>query len=307
MSLKSSSCCRSWCSSAAGDDQIPLVLHFPNSCRSITKILCKNKKNSHQEFIAGFWQQEINHQSWSCCAQWSCCGIQLLLKSTSSSCVRSLRYSCWCIICNYCLFLPKTWEFHHKWIHEYKKKTPRFSSCNSFVSWSWGLTGFQFNSKSLHLCTDRYIAVLMHINSAAKPCPKCSSTLKLFRLRVLVGLSVSLLLPASGFNLGHPQVTGFGVGHPQATGFDLGHVKVDGSSLGHPWATGSSLRCPWETGSNSGHLLLIKSDLFCQQATKFFFCRHRIWKFSNLYAYRVEDMFSASLSCPHTDETANQR
>jgi hypothetical protein len=86
--------------------------------------------------------------------------------------------------------------------------------------------------------------VLMHINSAAKPCPKCSSTLKLFRLRVLVGLSVSLLLPASGFNLGHPQVTGFGVGHPQATGFDLGHVKVDGSSLGHPWATGSSLRCP---------------------------------------------------------------
>jgi hypothetical protein len=94
----------------------------------------------------------------------------------------------------------------------------------------------------------------MHIHSAAKPCPKCSSTLKLFRLRVLVGLSVSLLVPATGFNLGHPQLTGFGlshlqpnvfgVGHPQATGFDLGHVKVTGSSLGHPWATGYSLDCP---------------------------------------------------------------
>ncbi len=153
------------------------------------------QKISHQEFIAGFWQQEINHQSWSCCAEWSCCGIQLLLKSTSA-CVRSLWYSCscscWCIICNYSLFLPKTWEVHHKWIHKYEKN-PRFSSCSRFVSWSWGFTGFQFNSKSLHQCTNRYIAVLMHIHSAAKPCPKCSSTLKLFRLRILVGLCLSLI------------------------------------------------------------------------------------------------------------------
>jgi hypothetical protein len=82
-------------------------------------------------------------------------------------------------------------------------------------------------------------------------------------------------------------------------------VKVTGSSLGHPWATGYSLDCPWETGSNSGCLWLIKSDLFCQQATKFLICRHSNWKFSNVY--RVEDMFSLSLSCPHTDETAHQR
>jgi hypothetical protein len=248
------------------------------------KYIVWKQKISHQEFIAGFWQQETNHRSWSCCAQWYCCGIQLLLKSTSS-CVRSLWYSCscsscWCIVCNYSLFLPKTWKFHHKWIHEHQKNPRLISSCNWFVSWSWGFTGFQFTPKSLHLCTNRYIAVLMHINSAAQPCPKCSSTLKLFRLGVLVGLSVSLLLPATGLDLRHPQVTGFGLGHPQATGFDLSHVKVTGSSLGHPWVTGSSLGCPWETGSNSGCLWLIKSDLFCQQATKFLICGHSNWKFS---------------------------
>jgi hypothetical protein len=84
----------------------------------------------------------------------------------------------------------------------------------------------------------------MHINSAAKPCPKCTSTLKLFRLRVLVGLSVSLLLPATGFDLGHPNGTGFGLGHPRATGFGVGHPQATGFDLSHVKVTGSSLGCP---------------------------------------------------------------